>query len=217
MILDEQMNDNESLLKDSHDAMELFPLEPAPYLFSGVANLRMKNYGKAIDDLLQGKDYVIDNKPLLAQFYSSLGDAYYKSNNYESSDEYYEKTLKIDPDNVYVLNNWAYYLSLRNENLEKAEKMSRRANEIEPQSSSYQDTYGWIMYRMGKMDEAKLWLEKALENNGTKSPVILEHYGDILFNTGEKDRALEYWKKARETGKGSDFLDKKISDKKLYE
>jgi len=50
-------------------------------------------------------------------------------------------------------------------------------------------------------------------NNGT----IIEHYGDVLYKLGDKEQALEQWKKAKELGDTSEFIDKKIADKKLYE
>ena len=79
------------------------------------------------------------------------------------------------------------------------------------------DTYGWILYQKGDYEEAKKWIEKALMNGSDTNSVILEHYGDILFRLGDKEKAFKFWNEARQKGKGSDFLDKKIADKNLYE
>ena len=65
--------------------------------------------------------------------------------------------------------------------------------------------------------KAKEWIGKAIENGGAESTTILEHYGDILFQLGDVDSALEYWSKALEKGGKSEFLEKKIADRKLYE
>jgi tetratricopeptide (TPR) repeat protein len=74
------------------------------------------------------------------------------------------------------------------------------------------------MYKMGKYKEAKEWIEKALADGSSKSAAVLEHYGDILFKDGETEKALEYWQKAKDAGEGgSEFLDKKLSEKKLIE
>jgi len=116
-----------------------------------------------------------------------------------------------------VMNNWAYYLSLRNENLDKAEKMGRKANQLVKDNSSYEDTYAWVLYKQKQYEEAKKWIEKALEHGGEKNGVILEHYGDLFFQLGQTEKAFEYWKKAKAAGKHSDLLDKKIADKKMYE
>ncbi len=154
---------------------------------------------------------------LLVDFYSRLGDTYHELKNHAESDKYYEKALALDPKNAFVLNNYSYYLSLRKENLEKAEKMSKLSNDLMPNQSSFLDTYAWVLYQMGRYEEAKVWIEKAIANSGSTNGVILEHYGDILFRLNKTQEAQEQWKKAKEAGGGSDFLDKKIADKKLYE
>ena len=95
--------------------------------------------------------------------------------------------------------------------------MSKKANELEPNNGNSQDTYAWILYVSKKYEEAKIWIEKAVKNGSEKNPVILEHYGDILFKLGEKDKALDFWLKSKESGKGSEFLERKINEKKLFE
>ena len=135
---------------------------------------------------------------------------------YEKSDKAFEDALKIDPDNSVVLNNYAYYLSIRKDKLEKAEKYSRRSNEIAQNNRSYIDTYGWILYQLGKYAEAEIWLARAVKM-GAKNAVILEHYGDVLFKLNKITDAVNYWKEAKLSGVNSEILDKKITDKKLYE
>jgi len=217
MVLDEALNDFDSMESDSRQVMELFPSEPYPYIFNASANYQKKNYKQAIEVINNGKDYVAGDKKLLAQFYSILGDCYNSLKDYKLSDENYEKTINLDPDNANVMNNWAYYLSLRNDNLDKAEKMGRKANQLVKDNSSYEDTYAWVLYKQKQYDESKRWLEKAIEHGGEKNGVILEHYGDVLYQLGQTEKAFEYWQKAKSAGKYSDFLDKKISDKKMYE
>jgi tetratricopeptide (TPR) repeat protein len=96
--------------------------------------------------------------------------------------------------------------------------MSRESNELEPTQSSYEDTYGWIMYKLNKLEDAKIWIEKSMSNGSDKSATVLEHYGDVLYKLGDIARALEYWQKAKDSGDGaSDFLERKILEKKLFE
>ena len=118
-----------------------------------------------------------------------------------------------------MLNNYSYYLSLRGDNLERAEELSARCNELEPDQANYQDTYAWILYKQGKFLQARDWLEKAVENGGGSNAVILEHLGDTHAKLNNITKALEFWNKAKENEKGdaSDLLNKKIADKKLYE
>jgi tetratricopeptide (TPR) repeat protein len=220
VLIESELQDSESLLRDSKAALELFPNQPIFYFFYGATNLQNKQYEEAIEYLNIGKDYSTQNPPLLAQFYASLGDAYNGSKNYEKSDEAYEKALKIEPRNIYVLNNYSYYLSLRGEKLDRAEELSALCNEIEPDQFNYQDTYAWILYKQGKFIQAKDWLEKAIKLGGDKNAVILEHLGDTYAQLKDLEKALEFWKKAKligTNGETSEFLDKKIADKKLYE
>jgi tetratricopeptide (TPR) repeat protein len=216
LTVDSELNDFVSMAKESKEAMELFPNQFMVYYYNGSANMQLKNYQQAISALTEGKEFVYDNK-MLAYFYTNIGDAQNQLKNYTASDSAYDKVLQVDPTNSYVLNNYSYYLSLRNKNLEKAEAMSKKSNELEPNTNYYQDTYGWILYQMKKYDDAKVWIGKALKNGGEASGTILEHYGDILFQLGDKDEALKYWQDAKKYGGGSDLINKKIEDKKLYE
>ncbi len=219
IFIESELQDNEALLRDSKAAIDLFPNQPLFYFFYGATNLQKKEFKEAIEYLTIGKDYVIENPALLAQFYANLGDGHNGLKQYEKSDEAYEEALKIEPKNIYVLNNYSYYLSLREEKLDRAEELSALCNEIEPDQANYQDTYAWILYKQGKYIQAKEWLEKALENGGKTNSVILEHLGDAYSQLHNIKKALEYWNKAKEIddGETTEFLDKKIADKKLYE
>jgi tetratricopeptide (TPR) repeat protein len=212
-----QLEDNEALLTESEKTIELFPEQPVPYLYRGAAFYQKKQWTECIAVLEKGMGMLADNKELSVQFYTYLGDAFNQVKDYARSDDYYEKALELNPDNDYVLNNYAYYLSLRNEHLEKAAQMARRATELKQNNSSNQDTYGWVLYQLGSYAEALEWIGKALTNGGDTNPVILEHYGDVLYKLERKEEALEYWLKAQGAGKGSDLLEKKISTRTLYE
>lgn len=215
--VDYTLGDYEGLLKESNEALELFPTQAIVYLFNGIANIQLKNYDDAIAILNSGVAYAKKDKQLSGQFYSSLGDAYNFQKKHKESDAAYEKALEIDPENATVLNNYAYYLSLRKENMERAEAMSKKSNELEPNNASFEDTYGWIMYQQGKFTEAKEWIGKALKSSEKPSGVEYEHYGDVLWQSGEKDAAKEYWIKAKMAGGGSDLLEKKVAEGKLIE
>lgn len=213
MNTEAELGEYKSLEAHSSEAMELFPNQPLPYFFNGISNITLKNYKKATESLTDGLEFVYNNNPLLLSFYSSLGDAHNALKEYQKSDKAYDDALKIDPDNDEILNNYAYFLSLRKEKLEKAEKFSRRSNELSPNNRSYLDTYGWILYQQGKYKEAEIWLARAVKI-GNKS-AIAEHYGDVLYKLDRKEEALKYWMDAKEAGAGSEFLNKKIEEKKL--
>lgn len=217
LLIDSDLNDFDAMQFDSKQTIELFPAQPLGYFFNGIANIQKKEYKQGIDVLKEGKEYVVDNVPLLSQFYASLGDANHQVKDYKASDEAYEKALELDAKNTYVLNNYAYYLSLRKEKLQRAEEMSKKTVDLEPTNNSFLDTYGWILYQKGDFEGAKKWIGKALDNGARGNGVILEHYGDILFKLGDVEKALGYWNDAKQKGGSSEFLDKKIADKKLYE
>jgi Tfp pilus assembly protein PilF len=146
-----------------------------------------------------------------------LGDSYHSLKDTTESDKAYEKSLSIKNDNAYVLNNYAYYLSLRNKELDKAESMSKKAVTLDPKNSSFQDTYGWVLYKLQRYEDARTWVGKALDDKEGVSAEVMEHYGDILYKLGDKDQAFYYWQKAKTKGPGSALLDKKITEKRLLE
>ncbi len=217
LIIESELNDSAALINESARAIELFPEQPLLYLFSGISNFQANKIEAAIKALNTGVELVVDNDKLSIQFYTYLGDIYYKNKDYTKAFDTFDKILKMDADNVYVLNNYTYYLSLQNEALDRAEQMGRKLNELAPNNSSYQDTYAWVFYKLGKYEEAKKWIMKAIDNGGSTNDVIMEHYGDILYKLGDKENAYQYWLKAKLLGNGSEFLEKKTLEKKLYE
>lgn len=217
MIISFDLKEYDEVIILSESVQELFPSQPTSYYFAGLAYMQEKKYSSAIDQFHTGKLMVIDNPNLLAQFYASLGDAYHAQEEIPESDDAYDKSLDIMPDNTYVLNNYSYYLSLRKKKLEKASDMMKRCVELSPGQASYEDTYAWVLYQLKDYNTALIWIEKALASGGISSATIVEHYGDILYRLKRTNEALEQWQKAKELGSDSENLDQKIADKKLYE
>ena len=214
VLIDSQLDEADSLLIHTNQAVELFPNNGKMWFYNGRAQIIAKDYKKAASSLEQVKRLVSDNPTLLLETYALLGDAYNKLKEYKKSDQSFEAALSKDPDNTYLLNNYAYYLSERNENMSRAKELGDKLIKKEPDNANYLDTYGWILFRMREYDNAKVYLEKASEKGG--SGVVAEHLGDVLFKLGEKDKALEKWKKAKELGGDvSPKLEKKIATKTL--
>ena len=197
-------------------SIELYPIQPTLYLITGISFSLSNQHLKAIEVMQAGLNYVVNNIGLKADFYSYLGNSFHELLEYEKSDEHYEKSLELLPDNPLVLNNYSYYLSLRSTKLQIAEGYSKKSLELSPNEPNYFDTYGWILYKLSRYVEAQIWLEKAvmlLPN----SPVILEHYGDVLYKIGETEKAISYWKKAENIGGETELLNEKIREGSLYE
>ncbi|MCF6169714.1 MAG: tetratricopeptide repeat protein [Bacteroidales bacterium] len=217
LFCDLYLEDYPQLSKDAEDAIDYFPSYPLPYFFAGIGNFQIKDFVKAQAFLESGKDFVVNNNALLEQFYSSLGDTYNELENYHASYAAYDKVLSMNPENAVVLNNYSYYLSLRSEQLEKAEKMAAKAVELDPYNQNNLDTFAWVLYKMQKFEEALEWIKKAYNNGGESSGVVLEHYGDILYRLGETEKAMGFWLRAKQKADHSELLDKKLQDGKLYE
>jgi tetratricopeptide (TPR) repeat protein len=210
-------NDVDAALKDGQNALSLFPNQAWMNYLVGVAYMQKKNYAKALSYIKNTTSLELQDKELLSQSYSALGDCYHEVKDNAKSDEAYDKALTYNADNAFTLNNYAYYLSERGERLDQAAIMSKRSNELQPNTASFEDTYAWILFRQKNYTGAKVWMEKALAHDKDKSAVQEEHYGDIMFYLGDTNAAVESWKKAKQDGGQSPALERKINERKYIE
>lgn len=213
-----ELGDNawDEAIKDGENALSLFPNQAWMNYLVAVAYLQKKSTTKALSYLKNAVALQTDDKELSTQSYAALGDCYHELKDNGQSDAAYDKALTFNPDNAYTLNNYAYYLSIRNEQLEKAAQMSKHSIDLQPNTASFEDTYAWILFKQKKYADAKQWIEKAMQhskNNATQS----EHLGDIMFYMGNTEAAVQNWKRAKEYGSKSALLDKKINEKKYIE
>jgi tetratricopeptide (TPR) repeat protein len=204
-------------IKDGENALSLFPNQAWMNYLVAVAYLQKKNTTKALSYLKNTVALELDDKDLSAQSYAALGDCYHELKDNAKSDAAYDKSLTYNPDNSYTLNNYAYYLSIRGEQLEKAAQMSKHSIDLQPNTASFEDTYAWILFKLKRYADAKTWIEKALQHGNSQSAVQTEHYGDIMFYLGSTEAAVQNWKKAKEYGGKSPVLDRKINEKKYIE
>lgn len=215
--IDAETNANDSLLAVTNDAIALFPNQSLAHFFNGIANQNLKNNDAALKAYKRTIPLTAGNMKLRGETYLRMGDIYNEQKLYAESDAAYDNSLSADPDNPYTLNNYAYYLSLRSDKLNRAAEMASRANQLIPNNSSLEDTYAWVLFKQEKYSEALIWIQNALRNGGEKSAVVNEHCGDILFKLGRTDDAVTYWEKSKALGNLSAVLQKKITDRKLYE
>lgn len=189
-------------IKICEDAISNISDQPQFYFYLGLSEYLDKRYEKALSALQKGLKYVDpNNASLLSDFYGQIGDLYHQTNKQDSSYAAYEKSLKLNPNNLGILNNYSYYLSLQKKDLDKAEAMSSKTIKAEPTNPTYLDTYGWILFEQGAYLMAKIYIENAVNYSkeaGDISHEVLDHYGDVLYKTDEKEKALEYWIKAKE-------------------
>ncbi|MGX5820143.1 tetratricopeptide repeat protein [Chitinophaga lutea] len=214
MWLYSRTEQTDSLLKVSTQVTKQFPGEFMGFYFNGLANFFRQQYESAIRSLNTALTLGGD-KRFTADAYALLGDSYHATGLHARSDSSYEMALTLRPKDHMVMNNYSYYLSVRGDKLERAEQLSRRSLELKPESPTYMDTYAWILFRLGKYGQAKTWIEKALEfPEAQQDPDVLEHYGDILFNLNEKDKAVKFWQLAKAKGANSQGLARKIAEKR---
>ena len=171
---------------------------------------------EALDVLSRGLRKVNTDRDK-ALLYNLRGDFHHTLGNTPSMYADYDSTLIYDPENISVLNNYAYYLSVEGRDLKRAQRMSAKTLEAEPLNATFLDTYAWILFRMKKYQEALGYMEKALRYLDRDNPEIYEHYGDVLFMCGEKEKALENWHKAVQFNSTSPTLDQKIKQQKYLE
>lgn len=210
LMISNDLLDFKSVETDAAKAIDLFPSQPVLYGLRAVALLQLEKYTEALEMLDEGEPYLLDNKPMKIQFDLYRAEANYKLDRVGEAFKAFDEVISLDPENWLAMNNYAYYLSVRNENLEKAELMSGRAVKANPDNPTYLDTYAWVLFMRKDYTLAKFYMEIAIKNGGDQNGVIVEHYGDILFMLGQKDQAMEQWKKALAIGDGSELLNEKI-------
>ncbi len=215
--LDGKLDDNEALIKDSGKAAEYFPNQTYFWYQNGLGLILKKEYDEAAISLEEAKSLAFDNDELLQNILELLGLCYYEQKEYADSDKSFEQALKINPDNLKVLNNYSYFLALRKSKLERAKDLSSRLYKIDPENVKYADTRAWVLFQSGEYPLALSTLEPIIKNAKIESAVIYEHYGDILFKNDKKEQAIEQWKKARNLGSESKILDQKIAKEQFLE
>ena len=211
IVSESRLEENEAVRDHAIAALKYYPMQPVFYWYAGVANAVLDNNEDAVIYLEKGRRYTSD-KMQMSEFDAFLGDIYHQQGEDTKAFDAYDRTLRNNPDNALVLNNYAYYLSLRGERLEEALEMAIRANELEPDNVYYTDTYAWVLYKLGRYKEAEKMMKKCLGLEKDPSGTNLEHYGDILFKLGKTDEAKTYWNKAKQAGGYSNDLERKLKE-----
>ncbi|NQD70483.1 tetratricopeptide repeat protein [Sphingobacterium shayense] len=207
------LNEPDQAIAHGFEALEANPNNPLLLYFTGLSYMvkdDTDNARKMMESALDNSGK--ENHYLQSLIYAGLGDLYHKLKMADVSDVAYEEAIKLDSTNATAMNNYAYYLSERNEKLDLAEKLSKESNTLDPASSTFQDTYAWILFKQQKYTEAIKWMEKAM-GAGEPNAVLYEHYGDILSKTGRTKDALKQWEKALSMSEGSGIDVEKLKTK----
>ncbi len=217
LYIDNDLQDWPMLFEHGKAAVDLFPNQPQFYFFQAIGALQSEKYTEAISVVDEGLNYLVDNQLLKGQFLFLKGEAKYKLNQLNEAFVLFDEAISLDPENFIALNNYAYYLSLAGQDLEKAERMSGRVVERFPDNATYLDTYAWVLFKKKNYSLAKFYMESALSHSEEENPTLVEHYGDILMMLGNVEEALRNWEKAVSLGSESKTIKQKIAEKKYIE
>ncbi|MBR5038401.1 MAG: tetratricopeptide repeat protein [Prevotella sp.] len=208
--------DYDTVIALCEPATEYNPDEMTFYYFLGLAHFQKDERDKALDALRRGVAQINEesNKDFVSDFYAIMGQILHDKGLDDEAFAAYDSSLQWKDDNIEVLNNYAYFLSERGERLQKAEQMSFRTIKAEPTNSTYLDTYAWILFMQERYEEAKIYIDQAVQNDSVPNAVIIEHAGDIYALNKDMQKAVEYWKQAQEAGGNSKVLIRKIRQRK---
>lgn len=159
-------------------AERLFPMKTLPLYLQAIHAVQQGQHAEALDKLEKARKWGFSNGYLEAETYALLAECHYRTGSPAKAWDAFERCLAVRPDEMSVLNNYAYYLSEQGEQLDKAERMSRRTIEAEPDNANSLDTYGWILHLLGRDSEALPYLEKAVRLN-PESDTLRRHLSEV--------------------------------------
>jgi tetratricopeptide (TPR) repeat protein len=193
-----QANDMNRIISLCQDARQYNPDEMAFYYYQGIAYYREGQLDQALNEFHNGIGVITQQSDpdIVSDFYAVMGDILHQKGNDKEAFAAYDSCLVWKDDNYGCLNNYAYYLSEKGIQLDKAEQMSYRVIKAEPKNATYLDTYAWILFKQGRYTEAKIYIDQTLQCDSDTSAVLLEHAGDIYYFAGEKERAVDFWQQA---------------------
>jgi Tfp pilus assembly protein PilF len=192
----------EELSREGRAAFGKFPHETAFLEMASMGDYNLEAYDKVLEICNTVLEVAPRDSSKTLRAWSTMGDIYHQLGDNKKAYKAYDRALKINPDYVYVLNNYAYYLSVEGKNLKKAYNMSKKTIEEEPDNATYLDTFGWILYLQGKPLEAKPFFKHAMLYGGKDSVVIMDHYAEVLYALKEYDLAMVYWNMALKKNNG---------------
>jgi len=169
-------------------------------------------YDVAEEELRKGLILAGSNPDFQLQVLVMKADLYYKKGEFDKSWEVYKEALRIKPEDLMILNNYAYYLAEQGQDLKEAERMARFVVEKEKDNSTYLDTYAWVLFKRGRIKEAQRILENIVNSGEKPSAEWFEHLGFIFKSLKKCEKAIEFWRKAIQYDSGKVFLEKEIEN-----
>lgn len=168
------------------------------------------------------RDLNIKGLEAISNYFASIGDNLQVLDSVGATIDAYENALTFDPQNAVALNNYAFFLAEKGNDLEKALELSRRSLDTEEykNNASHLDTYAWILFRTGNIKEARSVQAdavKAAQKDEAESYELYDHYGDILAADEATDEAILYYEKALKLAPDNKSISEKIKKLKKHE
>lgn len=211
-------NDIDAVFKYADNALPYIPDRLEVYYYKGLSMYLLGSKEESVRVYSEGLEKRADNTEpgLVSAVYALLGDTYHELGMSDECMLAYDSALVYDNANIGVLNNYAYYLALGGKELDRALDMSKMCIASEPDNAIYVDTYAWVLFKLGRYEEARAYAEKLMAGNEEYSSDVYHHCGDIFAKCGNMEKAVECWTKARNAGDESGILDKKIKKRRYY-
>lgn len=143
----------------------------------------------------------------------SLSAIYVKLGDTVKGEKILEEFLAENPEDPGVNNDLGYLYADQGKNLEKAKTMIEKAVKAEPDNAAYLDSMGWVLFKLGEIEKATEWLEKASNAENGSDPTIWEHLGDCQHRLKKLDEARKSWEKALELTKDDANPDQVLADR----
>ncbi len=216
ILVNNYLGKNKKVVQLAEKALNIFPDQANIYVIKAYSERELENDEKAVMDIQSALSLEIDSD-LTIQSYNLLAEIYREKELHVKSDSCFELILDIDKENLMIRNNYGYYLSLRKVRLEYALELSKLTIEKEPDNATYLDTYGWILYELGDVKEAKKYIEASIRNGAYNNPEVLYHYGEIMVQLGKCNEAIEAWEKVLDLDEKFDIVERLESVRKICE
>ena len=213
-----ERNDADAVFKYADNAQLYCPDKIEVYYYKGISSYMLGRKKESIDIYKEGLAKCADDTPLelLSTIYTLMGNAYHELEMMDCCFQAYDSALVYNADNAETLNNYAYFLALEGKELNRALDMIEKVTAKNPDDATSIDTHAWVLFRLGRYEEAKAYAEKLLSLGEELSPDVYHHCGDIYAMCGDMQRAVNYWTIAQSKGEESKLLDKKIKKRKYY-
>lgn len=179
-------------------ASQHFPNTFVGEFFTGVAYARIKNFSEAMKHFTSAEviGRTSESKRLTPQFYFQIGAAAERNHQFDAAVEYFEKSLKMDPEFYESMNYLGYMWAEKGENLPRARELIEKAVKAEPTNGAFLDSLGWVFFKQNQPKEALPCLLKAVAQTPEADATLFDHLGDVYNALGEAEKAREAWKKS---------------------